>query len=235
MADDTPTTVLGSNLSTSTFNATKDTSNFLTLQSTPRTNGGEVTASNPLPVAGAVTIANGADVAQGSIGDAAWSGSGNGTVISLMKKAISYLSGAFTITGTVAATGTVGATQSGTWTMQPGNTANTTEWLVNINGGTAAAQSGFITSTATTAATIIASPGTGVALFIGSAQFSNTSTTQAVVTLSDTKSTQLIVPANGGSNPTFHPALPLAANTALTFTTAPAVTTLLASAQGHKA
>ncbi len=33
-------------------------------------------------------------------------------------------------------TGTVAATESGTWTVQPGNTANTTPWLVNANAGT---------------------------------------------------------------------------------------------------
>lgn len=33
-------------------------------------------------------------------------------------------------------TGTVAATQSGTWTVQPGNTANTTAWLVTGTGGT---------------------------------------------------------------------------------------------------
>lgn len=32
--------------------------------------------------------------------------------------------------------GTVAATQSGTWTVQPGNTANTTAWLVTGTGGT---------------------------------------------------------------------------------------------------
>ena len=32
--------------------------------------------------------------------------------------------------------GTVAATQSGTWTVQPGNTANTTPWLVTANAGT---------------------------------------------------------------------------------------------------
>lgn len=32
--------------------------------------------------------------------------------------------------------GTVSATQSGTWTVQPGNTANTTAWLVTGTGGT---------------------------------------------------------------------------------------------------
>jgi len=40
-------------------------------------------------------------------------------------------------------TGTVAATQSGTWTVQPGNTANTTAWLVTGIGGTfPATQSG---------------------------------------------------------------------------------------------
>lgn len=33
-------------------------------------------------------------------------------------------------------TGTVAASQSGTWTVQPGNTANTTPWLVTANAGT---------------------------------------------------------------------------------------------------
>lgn len=38
--------------------------------------------------------------------------------------------------------GTVAATQSGTWTVQPGNTANTTPWLATINqGGNSAAVS----------------------------------------------------------------------------------------------
>lgn len=36
---------------------------------------------------------------------------------------------AIPISGTVAVSGTVAATQSGTWTVQPGNTANTTAWL----------------------------------------------------------------------------------------------------------
>src|SRR5271165_3908794 len=39
------------------------------------------------------------------------------------------------ISGTVSASGTVAATQSGTWTVQPGNTANTTPWLTTINQG----------------------------------------------------------------------------------------------------
>lgn len=44
--------------------------------------------------------------------------------------------------GSLTVDGTVGATQSGTWTVQPGNTANTTPWLTTISqGGNAAAVS----------------------------------------------------------------------------------------------
>lgn len=37
--------------------------------------------------------------------------------------------------GSITVDGTVAATQSGTWTVQPGNTANTTPWLFTINQG----------------------------------------------------------------------------------------------------
>jgi len=37
--------------------------------------------------------------------------------------------------GTFPVSGTVTAIQSGTWTMQPGNTANTTPWLATVNQG----------------------------------------------------------------------------------------------------
>lgn len=50
MADDTQTTILGSTISATTFSATKDSDDNFTLQTTPRTNGAEVTAANPLPV-----------------------------------------------------------------------------------------------------------------------------------------------------------------------------------------
>lgn len=45
--------------------------------------------------------------------------------------------------GTITVDGTVAATQSGTWTVQPGNTANTTPWLTTISqGGNAATVTG---------------------------------------------------------------------------------------------
>lgn len=49
--------------------------------------------------------------------------------------------GSFTVAQATAAnlnatvTGTVASTQSGTWTVQPGNTANTTPWLATVNNG----------------------------------------------------------------------------------------------------
>lgn len=47
--------------------------------------------------------------------------------------------GSFPISGTVA------ATQSGTWTVQPGNTANTTPWLVTGSGTAGTAAAGVLT------------------------------------------------------------------------------------------
>jgi hypothetical protein len=47
------------------------------------------------------------------------------------------------VTATISGTPTVTANQGGTWTVQPGNTANTTAWLVTGTGGTfPATQSG---------------------------------------------------------------------------------------------
>src|SRR3974377_1777850 len=45
------------------------------------------------------------------------------------------ISGTISISGTTTVSGTSAATQSGTWTVQPGNTANTTAWLVTGAGG----------------------------------------------------------------------------------------------------
>jgi hypothetical protein len=67
----------------------------------PATNTPVGSVSNPLVVSGtltttpgpgnqAVTIANGADAAEGSVADAVWSGTGNGTVISILKGIYSY-------------------------------------------------------------------------------------------------------------------------------------------------
>lgn len=115
---------------------------------------------------GAVTIADGADVTQGTTTDAAC-GTDNGTctdnsVLKRIAQRITTLIGstlnvsvtnanangqatmansspvviasnqsAFPVTLTsTTITGTVAATQSGTWTVQPGNTPNTTPWLL---------------------------------------------------------------------------------------------------------
>ena len=56
------------------------------------------------------------------------------------------------VTGTLVTTGTLAATQSGTWTVQPGNTANSTAWLVTGAGGTFPV-TGTVTATGTLAAT----------------------------------------------------------------------------------
>ena len=63
--------------------------------------------------------------------------------------------------GSLTVDGTVAATQSGTWTVQPGNTANTTPWLVTDTPATSGGLTpySFISSAAVQAANIKASAG----------------------------------------------------------------------------
>ena len=89
--------------------------------------------------AGAVTVADGADVALGAKADAAYAGTGSASAIATLKGIYSALvaplpAGTNAI-GSITNTG-FASTQSGTWTVQPGNTANTTAWLVTGSGGT---------------------------------------------------------------------------------------------------
>lgn len=47
--------------------------------------GAPISSSNPVPTSGPITIANGSDVAEGSTSDAAYTGSGNTTVVASLK------------------------------------------------------------------------------------------------------------------------------------------------------
>jgi hypothetical protein len=57
------------------------------------------------------------------------------------------------ITNAVTVTGTVAATQSGTWTVQPGNTVNTTAWLITQDGRSKANSSAYNDYTSTNVTT----------------------------------------------------------------------------------
>jgi hypothetical protein len=105
--------------------------------------------------------------------------------------------------------GTVAATQSGTWTVQPGNTANTTPWLITISqGGNAATVTGAnalkIDGSAVTqpvSGTITANAGTGNFTVIQStasnlrAQLASESSTGVAI-----PSTALMVGGSDGTN-----------------------------------
>jgi hypothetical protein len=82
-----------------------------------------------------------------------------GTVNALTRFSTSdYIPRIFTIGNPTAANLLTNASQSGTWTMQPGNTANTTAWLVEQRTGTTnASTSTAINSAATTNATLLKS------------------------------------------------------------------------------
>lgn len=111
-----------------------------------------LSATLTVAVSGNVTEANSAAIkadldaintAIGAVSDAAWTGTGNGSEIAILKKIESVLAATLTVAGTVA------ATQSGTWTVEPGNTQNTTPWKVDGSGVTQPV-SGTITANAGT-------------------------------------------------------------------------------------
>lgn len=65
-------------------------------------------------------------------------------------------------------TGTVAVTQSGTWTVQPGNTANTTAWLMTGSGTAGSAATGVLTIQGIASMTpLLANPGTAANWGVG--------------------------------------------------------------------
>jgi hypothetical protein len=121
----------------------------LTVNTLP--NAGQNTMANSLGVAIAsdqsgvpVTATDGAIVTIGTQGDAAWSGSGSSTLVAALKAIYAKVAGI------------IGVSQSGTWTVQPGNTANTTAWKVDNSAvvqGTSAASGAFVDGSISTIGT----------------------------------------------------------------------------------
>lgn len=93
--------------------------------------------------------------------------------------------------GTFPVTGTIAATQSGTWTVQPGNTVNTTPWLVeevplNSCGNTLAEQVWAAVPTSSTAAFAASTCVTTVG-------FCNTNATPQTISLTDNAGSPLVL------------------------------------------
>lgn len=101
----------------------------------------------------AVTVADGADVTLGDISDASVTGDNPGTVSAKLRGLSEILADVWNSASNYLRVNienaTLAVTQSGTWTVQPGNTANTTAWKVD---GSAVTQpvSGTITASNTT-------------------------------------------------------------------------------------
>jgi hypothetical protein len=126
------------------------------------------------------------------------------------------------VTGTIT-TGTHAVTQSGTWTVQPGNTPNTTPWLVTLQpttSGGSSAYSGNVTTAGSGAGVggvaVDASPGQmyGYAVYNGNSSVCYMSffdQTQALTNLGTTVPKLAIgIPANGGANISFANGIPFA-------------------------
>ncbi len=101
--------------------------------------------------------------------------------------------------------GTVNAAQSGTWTVQPGNTANTTPWLVTPTPSTALSGSRIKSAASTNGTSVKASAGKIFGLSVSNNTSSNRwlklydkATAPTVGT--DTPIETILIPPNGGRN-----------------------------------
>jgi hypothetical protein len=127
---------------------------------------------------------------------------------------------------------TTAATQSGTWTVQPGNTPNTTPWLVSLQPTTSGGSSTFsanVTTAGSGAGTggvaVDTSPGQiyGYAVYNGNSSVCYMSffdQTQALTNLGTTVPKLAIgIPANGGGNVSFANGIPFATAITVSATT----------------
>jgi hypothetical protein len=146
-------------------------------------------------------------------GTAAWGTAGSPNV-NIMTVQGTTSASPIPISGTVAVSGSIVVAGAATATM--------------LRGGT--------TSGTTGAVTLIAAQGAGTAIYVSSVQFGNTSSTAfTVVTLSDSATTQLLVPSGNSLPIVFATPLRVAAASALTFTLSTAAATVYAAAQGYGA
>lgn len=110
------------------------------------------------------SIGSGAMVDLGAIADAASTAGGTGSVNAKLRLMTTQLGTINTTLGSPFQAGgsigntSFGATQSGTWTVQPGNTANTTPWLASISqgGNTAAVKAASTAPAASDPAAVVA-------------------------------------------------------------------------------
>src|SRR6516165_6832824 len=95
---------------------------------------GSITVSGTTTVSGTVTANQGGAPWTMKPDGTAWTQTGTSANVNVTNASIPVTGTFWQATQPVS--GTVAATQSGTWTVQPGNTANTTAWLVTGTGGT---------------------------------------------------------------------------------------------------
>ena len=95
---------------------------------------GSITVSGTTTVSGTVTANQGGAPWTMKPDGTAWAQTGTSANVNVTNASVPVTGTFWQATQPVS--GTVAATQSGTWTVQPGNTANTTAWLVTGTGGT---------------------------------------------------------------------------------------------------
>jgi hypothetical protein len=219
---------------------------------------GDASAANQ---ASQITQETAFNTALGVIGNSEWSGSGNATVISLLKYIALGVAGPVptgtngigTIDPTTAANWGIGAPAAATpakGVLRLGRAASTDPTAVtdgqsvapmmSLNGKQVVlpftikelAVRGTADSTDGSAHTIIASAGGSLKNYITDWECHNTSATNITVTFTDSVSTKILVPATGGNNKSLQVPLVTAAATAFQFTASTGVSTVTCNAQG---
>ena len=179
----------------------------VSIQGTPA-----VTATDNLTQVGGANITLGSKTSANSLPVVIASDQGAVAVSGTFWQSTQPVSGTFWQTTqpvSIAATVNTSATQSGTWTVQPGNIANTTPWLVTQTPAT----SGGLSSASSNATALTVVKGSAGQLYgydignSGSAavyvQFFNAATTGAVTLGTTTPLFQTWIPAGGGRNVSF--------------------------------
>ncbi len=121
--------------------------------------GGELqvdVVASALPSGAATEVTLAAILADTATIDAKTPALGQAAMAASVPVVIASDQSAVPVSGTVAISGTVAATQSGTWTVQPGNTANTIAWKVD---GSAVTQP--VSGSVMVSGTVTANAGTG--------------------------------------------------------------------------
>jgi hypothetical protein len=163
---------------------------------------GSITVSGTTTVSGTVTANQGGAPWTMKPDGTAWAQTGTSANVNVTNASIP-VTGTFwqaTQPVSIAATVNTAATQSGTWTVQPGNTANTTPWLATINqgGNSAVVKAASTVPAATDPALVVTVSPNSAALGTAGSPSANVGTIQGISGGTPVPTLSVLTSANNG-------------------------------------